>query len=92
MIKVKEIKDDAIIEVKVNKAYYLMLKNTLFYLFNSPDKTDKSLENIKTKKYEELTQFEQSFLTISLMLSEIESIVQNTNNFIEKDIEEETDK
>ena len=32
-IKVKEIKDDAIIDIKVNKAYYLMVKATSLYLF-----------------------------------------------------------
>ena len=33
-IKVKEMKDDALIDVKVNKTYYLMVKALSFYLFN----------------------------------------------------------
>ena len=32
-VKVKELKDDAIVDVQVNKSFYYMMKSTLFYLF-----------------------------------------------------------
>ena len=33
MATVKELKDDALVEIQVNKSFYYMLKNTLFHLF-----------------------------------------------------------
>jgi hypothetical protein len=35
--KIKEIKDDALINISVNKAFYLMTKALSFYLFNQVD-------------------------------------------------------
>jgi len=34
-IKVKEIKDDAIVEIKVNKSFYLMLKGVSYYIYKN---------------------------------------------------------
>ena len=95
-VKVKELKDDVIIDVQVNKGYYLMLKSTLFFIFQNmaPDdvKREESLIKIKSGKYEEMNEFERSFYTISLMLAEIEQKAINSDNIIEKEVLEPGDE
>ena len=96
-ITVKELKDDALLSVQVNKAYYFMLKNTLFYLFNQiqsqgKEEADKSIETIKSADYAKMTQVEQSFYTVTLMISEVERISIEQNLFEEKDVLEPGDE
>ena len=95
-VKVKELKDDAILDIQVNKGYYLMLKSTLFFIFQNlaPDdvKREESLIRIKDGKYEEMNEFERSFYTISLMLAEIEKKAVDSDNIVEKEILEPGDE
>ena len=95
-VKVKELKDDAVVEVQVNKNYYLMLKSTLYFIFQNlapdVDKREESLAKIKEGKYENMNEFERSFYTISLMLAEIERKSVSTDNIVEKEILEPGDE
>jgi hypothetical protein len=95
-VKVKELKDDAVVEVQVNKNYYLMLKSTLYFIFQNlapdEDKREESLAKIKDGKYENMNEFERSFYTISLMLAEIERKSVSTDNIVEKEILEPGDE
>lgn len=96
-IKVKELKDDAQVSVQVNKAYYFMLKNTLFYLFNQiqaqgAEEAEKSIETIKASDYSKMSQVEQCFYTTTLMISEIEKISVEQNLFDEKEVLEPGDE
>jgi hypothetical protein len=96
-VKVKELKDDALLSVQVNKAYYFMLKNTLFYLFNQiqaqgKEEADKSVETVQAADYSKMSQVEQSFYTVTLMISEIERISVEQNLFDEKEILERGDE
>jgi hypothetical protein len=96
-ITVKELKDDALLSVQVNKAYYFMLKNTLFYLFNqiqtqNKEESDKSIETIKDADYSKMTQLEQSFYTVTLMISEIERISTEQKLYDEKEVLEPGDE
>jgi hypothetical protein len=96
-VKVKELKDDALLSVQVNKAYYFMLKNTLFYLFNQiqaqgKEEADKSVETVQAADYSKMSQVEQSFYTVTLMISEIERISVEQNLFDEKEILEPGDE
>ena len=96
-IKVKELKDDALVSVQVNKAYYFMLKNTLFYLFNQiqsqgKEEAEKAIETIKAADYSKMSQVEQCFYTTTLMISEIEKLAVEQNLFEEKEILEPTDE
>lgn len=86
---VKELKDDAIVEVNVNKAYYLMLKQALLFLFSShtSENKDQQIKEMLTLKYEEMNDFQRSFYTLSLMIAEIEQNAKEKNLFIEKEIE-----
>ena len=96
-ITVKELKDDALVSVQVNKAYYFMMKHTLFYLFNQvqaqgAEEADKSIETIQAADYSKMSQLEQSFYTITLMLSEIERIAVEQKLFEEKEVLEPADE
>lgn len=94
-IKVKELKDEVILDVKVNKTYYIMLKKALFYLFNQiPDgeKNEDFIKNIMSLEYNTMSEFQKSFYTISLMISEIEKLTAQDGNFIEKEILEPGDE
>ena len=96
MIKVKDLKEDALIEIKVNKAFYLMSKNVSFYLFKQlpeeDEKREETLKKIMESKYEDLNELERSFYTVTLLLAEIETQAKNNNLYNEKEILEEGDK
>jgi len=83
MIKVKELKDNAKLKIEINKAYYIMLKNTLLFLIEQESKISSNeeavatIEKVSELKYEEMTQFQRSFYTITLAVAEIESIAVN---------------
>ena len=93
-IKVKEIKDDAIIDIKVNKAYYLMVKATSLYIFKQmpEENREEYLKNSLTKEYKDLDEIQRAFRTITLLLSEIEQSASNQNLFDEKEVLEPGDK
>ena len=93
--KVKEIKDGALIEIKLNKTFYLMLKKTLLYVFKQETDNDKITELIKkvtdkNSDNEEHTEQEFAFKTLFLLLAEIEAKAEKTNQFEEKNLDEIT--
>lgn len=94
-IKVKELKDDALLDVKVNKNYYMMLKNSLAFIFQyipgGDDKTE-SLDRIMNAKVAEMDHAEMSFYTITLMLAEIEKIAKDQELYDEKEVLEPGDE
>jgi hypothetical protein len=95
MIKVKELKDDAILDIKVNKSYYLMAKAASFTILqnmNIAEKGEEYFKTIMTKKYEELDNMQRTFYTIVLLLAEIERQATNENAYIEKEILEPGDE
>ena len=94
-VKVKEIKDSALIDIKVNKNFYLMSKDALYTIFkhllnNESDK--ENLQNILTKQFNDLSEFERAFYTITLLVSEIEKQVQdNPELYNEREVPEPGD-
>jgi|688.fasta_scaffold2211090_1 hypothetical protein len=89
-IKVKELKDDAIVAISVNKTYYLMVKQTLFTLFTALQKegvTEDTIKNIANKPYQDLGEIERSFYTTTLLLAEIERQAVANELFIEKEVD-----
>lgn len=89
-IKVKEIKDDAIIHVPVNKAYYVMVKAVLYDLFTTLQEkgvAEETLKNIMNKEYANLEPTEKSFYTVTLLLAEIERQASLNNLVEEKEIQ-----
>jgi len=86
-IKVKELKDDVLIDVKVNKSFYMMLKGTIYYLFNQIEdaqKREEALKNVMNNKYEDMTAYERSFYTLTLIIAEIERVAAEQNMYIIK--------
>jgi hypothetical protein len=95
MIKVKELKDDAILDIKVNKSYYLMAKAASFTILqnmNIVEKGEEYFKTIMTKKYEELDDMQKAFYTIVLLLAETERQATANNQYIEREILEPGDE
>ena len=93
-IKVKELKDNALITIQVNKSYYLMAKAASFYILqqlNVQEKGDAYFKEIITKNYEDLNDAERTFYTLILLLAEIEQQAQQANLYNEKEILEPGD-
>lgn len=94
-VKVKEIKDDALMDIKVNKNFYLMSKDTLYTIFKHLLKNEseqENLQNILTKDFNKLSDFERAFYTVTLLVSEIEKQVQgNSELYTEREVPEPGD-
>ena len=93
MAKVKEMKDDAIVDVKINKAFYLMVKAVLFTLFTEIQKLENSEQVIKEtgeKEYKDMTDIQRSFYTTTLLLAEIERQASVNNLYNETEIDTNT--
>ena len=75
-----EIADDAVIEIKVNKSFYFMVKNLGFTLYKLMSQEESQIFNELMQKkdnnllpdYNTLSQTQQNFYTIMLLLAEIE--------------------
>ncbi len=94
-VKVKEMKDGAVLEIKVNKNFYMMTKAVSFYIFNQmheKNPNDEYLKDVMSKKYEDLDDTQRSFYTIALLLAEIETQAKNTDIYTEKEILEPGDE
>jgi hypothetical protein len=93
-IKVKELKDDAIIDIKVNKNFYLMTKSVLLHLVNNITAEDKDayIKEILSKEYKDMDEAQRSFYTVSLLLAEIEKVAKEKELFQEKEILEPGDE
>lgn len=88
-VQVMEIQDDAMVDIQVNKNYYVMCKVSLAYLFKeNMDKGDKSenLEEIKDKTYGDMSDFQRIFYTLSLLVAEIERSAKKQEKTEEKEV------
>ena len=88
MATVKEIKDDAIINIQVNKSYYLMVKALSLQLFNNINVEDKDgyLKELLTKEYKDLNDEQRSLYTIILLLAEVETQATKQDLYEEREI------
>jgi hypothetical protein len=95
MIKLKEMKDDAIITIQVNKTYYLMAKAASFVVLHGMDINEKGEEYFKdiiTKDYKDLDDKQKTFYTLVLLLSEIEKKATEEKLYVEKEVLEPGDE
>tara|TARA_R110000868_G_scaffold29412_1_gene109299 strand:- start:559 stop:855 length:297 start_codon:yes stop_codon:yes gene_type:complete len=90
MATIKEIKDDALINIQVNKSFYLMIKALSFYLFKNIEAEDKDayLKELIEKSYKDLNEDQKSLYPIILLLAEIETQAKNNDQFIEKELDD----
>ena len=89
MIKVKELKNDAIVQVPVSKGYYIMVKNLAYILLNKMIKENKSedyLKDIGSKPYIELDDDQKAMQTVTLLVAEIEAQAVVQEQFEEKEV------
>ena len=94
MIKVKELKDDAILDIKVNKSFYLMAKAasvTILKHMNVEEKGHEYISQIASKKYEDMTEMERAFYTMILVIAEIERQATENKQYVEKEVLEPGD-
>jgi len=88
-IKVKEIKDDAIVSIKVNKSFYMMTKALSFYIYQhigKAEQTEEYLKDIMTKSYTDLDDLQRSFFTVALLLAEMETQFNAESLYTEKEV------
>lgn len=88
-ITVKEINNDAIVSIKINKSFYMMTKALSFFLYQQIGEKGQSedyIKNIMNKPYTELDDLQRSFYTVALLLAEMESQFKNEKLFVEKEI------
>ena len=87
-VKVKEMKDDAIVSIQVNKGYYQMVKALSFYLFTQfkGDNKEAYLKEAIEKGYADLDDLQKSFYTVALLLGEIEKTAIAEGLVVEKEI------
>lgn len=87
-IKVKELKDDAVFDIKVNKPFYYMVKAASYHIVANITATDKDsyFKEIITKKYEDLDDTQRTFYTMALLLAEIERQASQNNLIVEKEV------
>ena len=89
-----EIADDAIIDIKVNKSFYFMVKNLGFTLYKlmSPEEAQifndlmQKKDNNLLPDYNNLSQPQQNFYTVMLLLAEIEKEALKNNLIQSKEV------
>ena len=93
-IKVKEIKDGAILNITVNKNFYMMCKSLSLYLFQQigEKQNEDYLKDIMSKSYTDLDDLQKSFYTIALLLAEIEAQAKDSDQYEEKEILQPNDE
>lgn len=92
--KVKEMKDDALLNVKVNKTYYQMAKAALLTLLQDVYSTEKGnpdtfVKDLVSKEYKDQTDKERAFYTLTLLVGEIEKQAVENDAYFEKEIDPE---
>ena len=82
-----EIADNAIIEIKVNKSFYFMVKNLGFTLYKLMSPEEAQIFNeLMQKKDNNLSQPQQNFYTVMLLLAEIEKEALKNNLIQSKEV------
>jgi len=95
MIKAKELKDDAILNIQINKSYYMMAKAASYVILKSLNVETQKPEyftELMSKKYEDLDDMQRVFYTLILLLSEAEKQATENKLFNEKEILERGDE
>jgi len=97
MLKVKELKEDAMMDIKVNRSFYLMAKAASYTILQSMGiqemkNGDEYFKKVMNEKYEDLDDTQRAFYTIILLLAEIEKQATENNLYVEKEILEPDDE
>jgi hypothetical protein len=95
-IKVKKLKDDAVVKIEISKNFYDLLKASLFYVFTL-EKDEVKKEEILRKAitqeiYTPLNEYELTFKTLIHIIAEIERVAAIEGMFTEEEILEPADE
>ena len=95
-IKVKKLKDDAVVKIEISKNFYDLLKASMFYVFKlEPDEAKKEeiiRKAITQEIYTPLTEYELTFKTLIHVIAEIERVAAIEGLFTEETILEPGDE
>lgn len=96
-VKIREIKDDALITITLNKNFYLMLKSVMLYIFKQePDqeKYEGLIKKVMSSEHENEphTEHESAFKTMLILLAEIERMAGEQDSFNTREIPTEGDE
>lgn len=93
-LKVKELKDDAMINIECSKSLYVMLKNAIIHIFNNDLSNDDPAEHLKimtSNDYAQMSDAQRAFYTLALLIAQFEQKATEGNLFEEKIIPEPGD-
>jgi hypothetical protein len=95
-IKVKKLKDDAVIKIEISKNFYDLIKASLYYVFTL-EKDEAKKEEILRKSitqeiYTPLNEYELTFKTLIHIIAEIERVAAMEGQFVEESILEPGDE
>lgn len=88
-LKFKELNDDAVIDIKVNKAYYLMVKNSLFFLLTQikdEENREQLIKDTTSISYKDMSDWQKTFHTLTLLIAEIEKQAKDKKLYTEREI------
>ena len=85
--KVKQIKEDAIVTIEVNKVFYKMVKDLSGFLISGMELTSADdLQSIMKKDFDKMSDPERGVYTLTLLLAEIEVQAQKQDKLEETEI------
>jgi hypothetical protein len=95
-IKVKKLKDDAVVKIEISKNFYDLIKASMYYVFTLEKDEAKKEEIIKKTitqdVYTPLNDYELTFKTLIHILAEIERVAAIEGLYEEKEILERGDE
>jgi hypothetical protein len=95
-IKVKKLKDDAVVKIEISKNFYDLIKASMYYVFTLEKDEAKKEEIIKKTitqdVYTPLNDYELTFKTLIHILAEIERVAAIEGLYEEKEILEHGDE
>ena len=96
MVKVKKLKDDAVVKIEISKNFYDLIKASMYYVFTLEKDEAKKEEIIKKTitqdVYTPLNDYELTFKTLIHILAEIERVAAIEGLYEEKEILEPGDE
>jgi len=89
-VKLKELKKDAVVDVKVDKNFYFLIKKTLFDLIKDMNTDDqkKLTEKIKAQNFDDLTSIQEASYLFSVIIASVEQTAIKENLYEEIDVDD----
>ena len=95
-IKVKKLKDDAVVKIEISKNFYDLIKASMFYIFTLEKNEARKEEIIRKAITQEidtpLTEYELTFKTLIHIIAEIERVAAIDGQFVEEEVLEPGDE